>query len=126
MLETHHKKFNQIYVSENFILQRNDTIGFDSYYNEKVVEEAYQVVGEDIVFFRERVLYDDTFYTGSSHISSNDTDINKLLYVGFDPNETQKLVVFTVINSTIDNTTYVVKEWVYGSLTDYTTNSSSS
>ncbi len=45
MLETHHKKFNQIYVSENFILQRNDSIGYDSYYNEKVVEEAYQVVG---------------------------------------------------------------------------------
>ena len=40
-----HKKLDQIYLTENFILQRNDTIGYSYYSNEKVVEEAYQVVG---------------------------------------------------------------------------------
>ena len=103
-------------MDENFIVVRNDTY-YSNWTTQKLVEQAYQIVGSEVIFMRERILVDDFSNDSDTSANSSQSDVLNFKELTIDPNPVYPLTTLTLLNTSF-NGTYAVKEWVYRQLDD--------
>lgn len=95
-------------MSEDFIVLRNDTYYYPYYGEYKLVEQAYQIIENEIVFLRDKVLVDDYSNATNTGVNSTLSDLSCFMNLAVDPNPINPLTTLTLCNTT-SNGTYVVK-----------------